>query len=382
MCFHGWKISQDSVSSPWRTDPPGFQKRLYTMRILFLFLSFLLVSCAPPSVYEKSPCEKCTVDQTCIDNECVNNDKICGTAICTADETCTEGTCIDTSGKCGGVYCEDLETCIDHQCRQVLNMATFNVYDLSLPFAHSNFAQFMVNNNIDFITVQEIQPQDTGAVLNALRSYDLEYSMEMSTYGGYGGDTGNDYLAVFSRHEILSADTILGGTYTDPLTGQSFSFSNMRPVLRVVLNVFGNEVTVYNFHLKAQVPYPECDNCTSLRRAQAHALETRIIEDHDTSSDYIICAGDANTAISEDFEPGNTLDMLTLKSDEEASNDFLPVNHELLNVTTHTDFDSELDHIILSPALQTRYIPDSVEVIAPLPSPSDHKAVITRISLD
>jgi endonuclease/exonuclease/phosphatase family metal-dependent hydrolase len=312
-----------------------------------------------PALSERDPCDLCGDGTTCLDGECVDDAQVCG-----------------------GRLCEAPGVCLDGVCRQALTVATFNLYDLTLPGSPANVARFIAERGIDLILFQEIQPSDAADLVQSLAAEGVELHYAFSSRGGYGGDPGDDYLAAFSRLPITDHETILGGTLRDPVTGESFSFTYMRPVHRVRLSAHGQELIVYNLHLKAQVPFPDCEGCLERRRAQASALERYILERDDPEADLVIVAGDANSALAEDFEPGNTLDRLTLRSDnpDGAANDFTPVNFEYRNEPTHNDFNSLLDHLILSPALMHHYIPDSVEVVAPAGRPSDHKAVLLRLA--
>jgi len=332
--------------------------RYSLVSLLFLILS---TSCSPAALRPLSGCELCAGDQTCLDDECFDDAELCGGVLCAPDDDCVEDRCVDPD-------------------RPVV-FATFNLYDLENTNAADNLARYIDEYEIDVITFQEIQPGDAQDIDFALAARGISMFRAFSSRGGYGGDTGDDYLAVFSRHPISGAETILGGTYVDPVSGEAFSYTYMRPVLKLHVTVHDHDLTVYNLHLKAHVPFPDCENCLDLRRTQAHALENYILGHDAPETDLILIAGDANTAIAGDFEPGNTLDRLTLRSDNPAqtANDFTPVNHLHLHETTHTSFDSELDHLILSPALMHAYVPDSVQVIAPAGRPSDHKSVLLRL---
>ncbi len=334
------------------------------LRCLFMVLLPVVgfglpTACAPGALDARGPCDPCPDGAVCLDDACVDASLVCGGAVCGAPGVCLEG-----------------------ECRQVFTVATFNLYDLTRPGAHANVARFIAERGIDLILFQEIQPADAADLAQSLAAEGVDMHYAFSARGGYGGDIGDDYLAVFSRHPLTAHETILGGSFPDPVTGEWFDFRYMRPVHRVSLTVFGLDLTVYNLHLKAQVPFPECDGCLERRRAQARALETYILEHDAPEMAPILVAGDANSALDADFEPGNTLDLLTLRSDNPANsaNDLTPVNFTYRRESTHLDFDSLLDHLILSPALMTRYVPDSVEVVAPSGNPSDHKAVLLRLA--
>ncbi len=329
-----------------------YKKNLKKLMLLIL-LSLLIFSCA-----KESETQKCATDEVLINNICTNKTLLCGKSLCSEHETCEEST-----------------------CKKTLVFSTYNLYDLKNPYAYKNLAKFIKEKNIAIMVSQEIQVEDKEALLKELNALNIDAEIKFSTYGGYGGDDGNDYLAVISRWPIDEIDTILTERYQDPISGYSYSFNNMRPVLEIKLKVFDKAITIFNIHLKAQSPWPSCPDCIRKRRAQAYALENYIIDNLDPINDDIIIAGDANTATEtgEDFEKGNTLDMLTLKTDENNENDFLSINYEYKRESTHTRYESIMDHIILSPKLLEQYIDDSVNIITPSGTPSDHKALLLKL---
>ncbi|MBN2723777.1 MAG: endonuclease/exonuclease/phosphatase family protein [Deltaproteobacteria bacterium] len=328
----------------------------YFILCTFLFFS----SCEPGAVFEKNACDLCREDQTCVENEeCIDNSRICADTICEENELCHNDLCYENT-------------------LRFLKIATFNMYDFSNYDSIENTADFIIENNIGIINLQEVQIDDITDLMDTLEQKNFQMYYGISSYGGYGGDTGNDYLAVLSQWPITSADTILGGVYEDPVTGLDYSFSNMRPILMTKVNIYNQDVVFFNMHLKAEVPYPDCVDCINKRRAQAHALENYILDNLDPLNDRIVVTGDANTAIDEDFENGNTIDILCMKTDnpENTSNDFLPVNLTYAPESTHVDFDSILDHLIISPSLVDNYIFESIDIKIPRGIPSDHKSVL------
>ena len=262
----------------------------------------------------------------------------------------------------------------------ILVFSSYNLYDLENTNAHKNLAKFINDSNIGVMVSQEIQKEDKDLLLEELKKLGITAYIAFSSYGGYGGDIGDDYLAIISRWPIGEIKTILSGTYKDPISNNSFGYSYMRPVLEIKLNVFNKDITIFNLHLKAQSPWPACIDCIQKRRAQAYALENYIKENLSPETDNIIIAGDMNTSTleDEDFEEGSTLDILSLKSDnpENEENDFLAINYEYKRETTHTRFDAIMDHILLSPELLKRYRNDSIDIVTPSGTPSDHKALL------
>jgi endonuclease/exonuclease/phosphatase family metal-dependent hydrolase len=314
-----------------------------------------------------------------------NSGNITNEFTCNENQTLINNQCLDNSLICGNLICEDHQICEMNECKSTLVFSTFNLYDLKNNNAYYNLAKFINDFDIDIMVSQEIQPEDKEEIINALNELGINVYIEFSSYGGYGGDDGDDYLAVISKWPPKEVNTILDETYQDPITQNSYTFNYMRPILEIKVDFNGKEITIFNIHLKAQSPYLTCTDCIEKRRAQAFALENYIKENYDAKNDNIIIAGDANTATEtdEDFQEGNTLDILTLKSDnpENIENDFLSINYTYKKEMTHTIYDSIMDHIILSPSMIKKYIENSIDIITPTGTPSDHKALLLKIKL-
>ena len=352
-------------------------RKLFKNFILVILLSFLVFSCV-----DESETQKCKSSEVLMDNTCVDKALLCGDVLCSDNEVCKDNTCMDKTLFCGDVLCSGHEICEENVCKKILVFSTYNLYDLKNRDAYRNLAKFIKEKNISLMVSQEIQTQDKEPLLKELNALGVDADIQFSTYGGFGGDEGNDYLAVISLWPIDEVNTILNGRYQDPVSQSYYNFSNMRPVLEIKLKVFDKPLTVFNLHLKAQSPWPVCDDCIKKRRAQAHALEEYIIDNYNPVSDEIIIAGDANTATQtdEDFKEGSTLDILTLKTDDIDENDFLSVNYEYKREATHTRYPSIMDHIILSPELLKRYVDGSIDIITPSGTPSDHKALLLKLT--
>ncbi len=334
-------------------------------------------------IYNNKLCgnQLCSKTQTCLNDVCIENSELCGGIICSETQNCIDDICLNKPVLCGENYCENHEICIENICKKQLTFATYNLCDLTVVNAYSKLAKYINDNNIDILVVQEIQPEDKDLILSELNKLNISMAVQYSSYGGYSSENGNDWLAVFSKYKIENFETILNETYQDPISKSYYSFTTMRPVIKFTVNVFGNPVTVFSLHLKAESPYPGCTDCINKRRAQAFALESYIKENFNPENDKIIIAGDANTATDADFVQSNTLDILTLKSDNPTvtENDFTPVNYTFKNESTHTVYYGLLDHIILSPQLMNNYIENSIEVITPYGIPSDHKSVLLKL---
>lgn len=267
-----------------------------------------------------------------------------------------------------------------------ITIVTFNVEDFSAYNSYTEVAEFIVSSNVDVIVFEEVQVIAQTQLANALSVLGSDLTnFGYSSSGGYGGD----YLAYWTRWPTDSEADLLTGTLTDPVSSCSYDFGSLRPIFRFRVNVVGNYIWFYAGHLKAEA---NCDgtgcysdSCIKRRRAQAAALESYIKAGHDEENEYIVILGDMNTAQSTDFASGNTVDMLTLKSDNpgNTANDFIDVNYTLIPGSyTYPGYNSLLDHIILSPALYAKYVAGSVAVPHPAGNPSDHYPVILRVNLE
>ena len=327
------------------------------LSLIFIVLSLFLSSCNE-SDEAKEETKNCKSNEILVKNECKLKEILCG-----------------------DISCQKNQECINNECvKKSIKFSSYNLYDLTKVNAYINLARFISSNNIDIMVTQEIQIEDKEALLEQLNKLGLKVYIEFTSYGGSTNANGNDYLATISKWPIKESNTILNETYQDPISNNSYTFTQTRPIHEVKIDVFGEELVIFNLHLKAQSPWPDCPTCIEKRRAQAHALENYIKENYNPSTDKIIIAGDANTATQndEDFEQGNTLDILSLKSDnpEITENDFLPINFTYKRESTHTIFESLMDHIILSKTLFAKYRSGSVDIVTPEGKPSDHKAVL------
>ncbi len=273
-----------------------------------------------------------------------------------------------------------------HYQKQELVVSTFNLYDLKNKNAYKNLALFIKKYNIDIMLVQEIQVDDKKDILSALEKLNLKRYINFSKSNkySYNGSEGEDYLAIISKYPIKDIESILLKKSKDPISNKSYY--SPRPVLKAKINVFNKDITFFNIHLKAQSPWRNCSNCIQKRRASANLLSKYILKNYNPEKEFIVIAGDANTATPDqkaDFEKGSTLDILTLKTDNNPKNDFIAVNYTYKKEGTHTKHKGSLmDHILLSPFLFKNYVKNSVDIITPEGKPSDHKSVILKLDFN
>ncbi len=255
-----------------------------------------------------------------------------------------------------------------------LTIASYNVLDFSRTNAYDDVADFVSQKNVDILLLQEVQTDDEDAFSAALNtaSASLQH-VEFATLS-YGADN----LACFSKYPISNVSSILTGTYEDPISGNSYSMSYIRPIFRFRVTANTKTIWFYVAHLKAGSATDEIEQ----RRAQSYALEQYIMNTHSARSELIVIAGDMNTTTSDDLVDNGTLGYLTLKSDSDDTNDFISVNYELIPSSYTYGSSKVLDHIILSPVAYDLYISNSVEVpiLDPYNKPSDHNPII--LSLD
>lgn len=260
-------------------------------------------------------------------------------------------------------------------------IATFNAADLGIAGDHDLLAKWLKSAGVDIIVLQEIQTEDAALLDSALTSngVSLPYHVFTIQYG-----YPNDYIAVWSKWPVYDASDIVYPVYTDPISGTNISLSYLRPVFKFRINVLGSyPVWFYAAHLKAEYELDPTFLNLQKRRTQAQIIQDTILATQNIYTDQIVILGDMNTALPEDFDSGQTLDILSFHNDNPAnpSNDFIPINATFLpdDAWTISTFSSRLDHILLSPGLFPYYVSNSVNIPHPSPSPSDHYPVVITL---
>ncbi|NPV02320.1 MAG: hypothetical protein HPY53_13170 [Brevinematales bacterium] len=260
-------------------------------------------------------------------------------------------------------------------------IATYNIADLLIADSHDYLAKWIKSANVDIIVLEEIQPEDAALLDSALTSNGVSLP-----YHGYTIQYGfpSDYIAVWSKWPVYDASDIVYPVYTDPLSGTNISLSYLRPVFKFRINVLGSyPVWFYAAHLKAEFDLDPLFLNLQKRRTQAQIIQDTILAVQNIYTDQIVILGDMNTALTEDFDSGQTVEILSFQNDNPAnpSNDFIPINATFLppDAWTISTFSSRLDHILLSPALFPYYVSNSVNIPHPSPSPSDHYPVVITL---
>lgn len=229
---------------------------------------------------------------------------------------------------------------------------------------------------------------DIGNLQNALASagWPLPYSTGISLGSS---STEQDDLAVISAYPFAEPGR--------RIVGSSGSPGWPRPMLLATLTIDARKISLIVGHLKAS-SYSDTEDKSNKnvakRRAQAKALAEYIRANFNLSEDIILIAGDMNTV-----KPGDrgdagttynstytnllqpTLSSLQLKDDAVSSNDFRAMNESLLPSASTHESGGVLDHIILSPAAQGKYINSSIIVIRPAADCSDHYPVSLELKL-
>jgi len=170
----------------------------------------------------------------------------------------------------------------------------------------------------------------------------------------------------------------------DPVTGNWYD--GYRPALRFRIQFKSKDIWFYGLHLKSNSGGDR--SSMEMRRAQAHHLANYIKINHDPVKDYIVILGDMNSLTNDyDNSGSSTIDILSMRYDNNPANDFVPVNLKHLGAETNAGvhdwavengmvvdiagtlstnnqraltfvnkaFKSTLDHIIVSPALYAFY---------------------------
>ena len=265
-----------------------------------------------------------------------------------------------------------------------VTIATWNVEDFgnqsgTLAGTYMGVATVLDNASIDVAAFEEGQPEDIAPLSEALsaRGYSMPYLACSSLSDGYNG------LAVASKYAISGAEEIL------PKASGNWP----RSLYKVKIDI-GRGLTLFVCHLKSGSDA----GALGQRRAQAQALAAYLREVYASSLDSasLVILGDMNTMSAGDRDGApSTLDFLESRDDADAANDFRSMTESLLSIEEAYTWEgsvsgtwtrSALDHIVLSPNAQIRYIPGSLEILRVDPSVaisanSDHYPVVLDISL-
>jgi endonuclease/exonuclease/phosphatase family metal-dependent hydrolase len=267
-------------------------------------------------------------------------------------------------------------------------------------------ADLIEANAIDIIVFNECSPWDARQLSDALAARDIAMTYRITstrTSNPQSDDRFDDEISIFSRFNITHFSQIIRGDYPYPDDGGYYNAP--RFILRARVDVGGRPIYFYGAHLKA-TSASTLETDIKRRRAQAHALETFIKANHTPETDSIVILGDMNTTEASEFTYTGTLGCLMLKCDNpgNTANDFIAVNVKYLPIDwnglgypsghsggytwrsyfSHNPWTGLLDHIILSPALYARYVPDSVDILLKGVEPriSDHYPILLKIALD
>lgn len=245
----------------------------------------------------------------------------------------------------------------------------------------------------DLALLQEIQQDDEKGgdiallqVALAKAGWSMPYQVSVETGG-------QDDLALFSRHPIRESGAVLQPGGTDPWP---------RPGLRALVLLGPAELEVYNFHFKAMSDAKSEAARAAQAKAAAALLRNSLAERGGAAADggvggrryFALLGGDFNTINPGDRQgEASTLRSLTLRDDQDASNDFVALNETLLpGVPTYADerWRSVTDHLIVSGDLAgaSGGPPAAAVRIAGLPPPergavpvSDHYPVVADLRL-
>jgi exonuclease III len=257
-----------------------------------------------------------------------------------------------------------------------VTVATYNVRDFDNEDSYMHTADFIKRQNVDIIVFEEIQPSDQIGLNKELMNNEIYMTSIEFNYEQY-----NDHISVWSKYPVSQMESIIKGSYRDPITFEKVFVP--RYIFRFKVLIDEHEIWFYGCHMKAGAD----DEDLKKRRAQAYALAEYIKNNHDEESENIVIVGDMNTVTDADLIEQGTLGYLTFTYDnfENKFNDFSAMNYTYLSndrYTYHSYYKSIIDHIIISAPLLEKYIDNSVDVVHPEGDPSDHYPVLLRLYFD
>ncbi|MBN1243254.1 MAG: endonuclease/exonuclease/phosphatase family protein [Spirochaetales bacterium] len=256
-----------------------------------------------------------------------------------------------------------------------VTVASYNAEDFDMgggPAKHAEIASMLKAKSVEVVILTETEASGLDNDVGLLQTELVEIGWPMQYVAV--ADSGYEDDAVIVSKFPIESETVLSCT-----TG---SENGMRPGVLAKLKVQNGSgayvyLTVMGFHLKAMV------DGLSIRLEQARSLANylRTTYEADLSNGYYIIAGDLNTVAAGDRGSAtSTMGYLRMLDDPDTTNDFWAVNESLLPTTATHQMGSVLDHIILSPALSSRYKADSIDVDQSVVL-SDHYPVLLELAL-
>ncbi|HRS66674.1 MAG TPA: endonuclease/exonuclease/phosphatase family protein [Spirochaetia bacterium] len=269
-----------------------------------------------------------------------------------------------------------------------ITVMTYNVEDMYRGNInrHDAMAQIIKNASVEIAVLCEIQAngtnpgstQDDVSLLKTVLA-NIGWAMPYSCFADSSDGAGNDDIVIISKYPIIAYEEILPpGTW--PRKG-------IKAVIEVSDGSITKNYTVIGLHLKA---FDDADSVQKrLDQSQALANYLRTTYSANTlTTGYFIVAGDMNTYATGDRSPTATctLGYLQLLDDADTTNNFIAVNETLLSSTATHQLGSVLDHIIVSPALYSKYRSGSITVKTTDPNytmtdVSDHYPVLLELDL-
>ncbi|HPN82643.1 MAG TPA: endonuclease/exonuclease/phosphatase family protein, partial [Spirochaetota bacterium] len=234
---------------------------------------------------------------------------------------------------------------------------------------YSTIATIVKTNQADVINLCEVENNDGDEASFATALTTTGWAMNYHSFSSMSDNYNS--IGAFSRYSLSDVSEILDPPGPRTIYRYKVTFAS------------GNAVWFYGCHLKSGTE----SSAQELRVEQAQALANYLRANHNLATDYIVLLGDMNTMNSGDWTVGNTVTMLELKDDGDASNDFTSFGRTAIYPNTTTfNFPSglTLDHIVISPALMTKYVAGSAKRIGSgnaSSNPTDHYAVRIKITL-
>jgi len=234
---------------------------------------------------------------------------------------------------------------------------------------YSTIAATIKTNQADVLNLCEVQNNDGDEASFASALTTAGWTMNHHAFSSMSDDYNS--IGAFSRYSISDVSEILDPPGPRTIYRYKVTFAS------------GSAVWFYGCHLKSGTQTAAED----LRVEQAQALANYLRANHNLDTDYIVLLGDMNTMNTGDWTTGRTVALLELKDDADASNDFTSFGRTVIYPNTTTfNYPSglTLDHIVISPALMTKYVSGSAMRIGSgtaSSNPTDHYAVRIKITL-
>lgn len=248
-----------------------------------------------------------------------------------------------------------------------LEIATWNIenFPAIVTATPSLVADIIASLDLDIVVTEEIASENAWAELatRLAATHDAVLSTHQYSPGEY------QKLGVLYRRDLVTA-----GTPELLFTNDGSAFP--RPPLSLPITVDGNTIELVGVHLKAGGELEDAER----RQRAITALDSRFRTQIDGGGeDEIVLLGDYNETVTDEFGRNVMAPLLTAPDRYTVRTEPLAIS----GASSFLGFNSFIDHITTTAALDARWTAASVQVIDPrsaLPSyrdqVSDHKPVV------